>query len=176
MANSTKKQRAEHDCPKAGIKVMAKRIHGPKAAALLYVKRDAKCGEGKIPGTFTTDPAEIDAVVRRAWQHIYKGNVADVSQTVQDFMTKYDRYIFKAPQGEASVITEDMVKAAFAKGGKSAAAWIAGNRRNLPSFQILHATGQRRFIILLRPELSGRKAPSTPRLLSWRRREPNQAR
>ena len=81
-----KQQREKNDEAKRGIKHIARRIDQNAAPPLKFVKRDAHCTDGGKVGTITTDPQQVDGVVRRAWQNIYQGNVEDAAATVAAFM------------------------------------------------------------------------------------------
>ena len=48
-------------------------------------------------GTYTADPVEIDEIVQQAWDPIYNGNQTDLQAVVDNFLIKYDDYIYKAP-------------------------------------------------------------------------------
>ena len=71
-----------------GFKHTSKLLNGPGAKPLLAIGRKDKTGT-------TTNPSEVDAVVREAWQEIYKGNVEDQQGKAEAFMQKYAEYIFK---------------------------------------------------------------------------------
>ena len=54
-------------------------------------KREGR-GEGKQGqevGTITTDPGEIDGIVRRAWNKIYRGTKLDSHKAAVKIITKY---------------------------------------------------------------------------------------
>ena len=106
---------------KTGLKTRCRKVNGPVAAPLLYVKRDKEGPQGQPIGQFTTNPQEIDGVVKRAWKKIYDGNCNQVTKMVDAFMQKYDQYIFKMKPFYAQEIDTDLVQEAFSKGKKSAA-------------------------------------------------------
>ena len=81
-AERSRLQREENDDAKKGLKAMSRRVDGPSATPLLYVKRDEHCGPDHKVGSFTTNPDEIDAVVRRAWKSIYDGSTNDAKGIV----------------------------------------------------------------------------------------------
>ena len=99
---------------------MARRTNGPVASSLLFVKRDETCTVGK-PGTFSTEPREIDEVVRRVWQPIYDGNSRQPEQIVDVFFTKYARHIYTSMPVEVEEMIWDLVYQAFTRGKTSAA-------------------------------------------------------
>ena len=50
-----------------GIKKIAKIIDKKPAKPLTYVKRAKEGPKGQPAGTYATEPAEVDAIVREAW-------------------------------------------------------------------------------------------------------------
>ena len=75
-------------------------------------------GEGQL----TANPADIDAVVRRAWKNIYDG-VADATGGVADIsMNKFAKYFLKAPPYEVEPLAGDRIFESFSKTAKSAGA------------------------------------------------------
>ena len=120
-AEVAKTRRNENEDSKAGMRNRCRRINGPVAAPLLYVIRDDKCAGNHEPGTYTTNPQEVDSVVRTAWQKRYTGNVENANHVAKQFAAKYSKYLFRLPPQEAPPIIVELVHVAFSKGGKSAA-------------------------------------------------------
>ena len=81
-----KQQETTTNGAKRGIKAIAKGISQQAASPLKYVMRDAYCTDEGREGTITTDPQQIDGVVRRAWVKIDNGNVQDAAATVSIFL------------------------------------------------------------------------------------------
>ncbi len=65
---------------------------------------------GQAVGTITTNPEEVDAISRRAWQAIYGGSASSIKSTVDAFMKKYDKYIFKAAPVQLDEISMELVR------------------------------------------------------------------
>lgn len=85
---TAKQQRDDNMNRKTGLKARCRKVKGPIAAALLYVKRDKQGPQGQPKGQFTTNPTEIDGVAKRAWKKIYAGYSHNIEKTVDDFMKK----------------------------------------------------------------------------------------
>ena len=117
IAANNRQQREDNMNPKTGLKTRCRKINGPVAAPLLYVKRDKQGPQGQPKGQFTTGPTEIDGVVR-ALEKIYDGNCHNVSQTIERFMQTYDKYICKKDECSIREIDTELVQEAFSKGGK----------------------------------------------------------
>ena len=73
-----KKERKEdrQDGSKGQGKI-SKALNQPPAQPILYLSRDKPGPRGQPIGSTTTDPKEIDRIVRHAWNSIYSGNVTD---------------------------------------------------------------------------------------------------
>ena len=70
----------------------------------------------------TTNPADIDAVVRRAWRAIYNGTTDATGGAVDFFMNKFAKYFLKLPPFEVKPLTGERVFESFSKTAKSAGA------------------------------------------------------
>ena len=66
-------KRESNDCKTKGVKNLSRAIGGQRAKPLTCVCRDRDTKDGGKAGQITTDPQEVDAVVKRAWQLIYNG-------------------------------------------------------------------------------------------------------
>ena len=82
--------------------------------------RDAKAADGTKIGTLTANPKIIDAVITRAWQDIYKGNVDDVDAVVADFLKKYKKTLLKQVEHSISELSTQEVYDGLTSSGKSA--------------------------------------------------------
>lgn len=109
IAKACKMQTEANNDPKKGMRNMSRKVDGPKASPLRYVKRDANASSQHKAGTITTKPAEIDGIVRRAWKRIYDGNTDDAAAVVRRFITKYSKYIFRVETQNVDHITKEMV-------------------------------------------------------------------
>ena len=78
-------------------------MRGDTASPLAALRRKIKRPRGQQPGAITTDPEEVDGITRSTYGKIYEGNVQEkkVGKLVEDYMTKYKEYIFKANVCEA---------------------------------------------------------------------------
>ena len=65
-----------------------KSMRGESASPLAALKRKKKGPRGQAPGTITTDPEEVDEIIREAYGKIYAGNVQEkkVDKMVDDYM------------------------------------------------------------------------------------------
>ena len=72
------------------------------------------------PGTYTTDPDEIDKVIQDAWAPIYNGNAQHMEHLVDTFFQKYEHHIHRAPATTVPDITWEEVKYACTHGSNSA--------------------------------------------------------
>ncbi len=72
-------------------------------------RRKAKGPRGQAPGTITTDPNEVDAIIREAYGKIYAGNVKkmDVHKLIDDYMYNYKKYISKTTEMDLEDITDE---------------------------------------------------------------------
>ena len=70
----------------------------------------------------TTNPTDIDAVVRRAWKAIYDGTADAIGGAVDLFMNKFAKYFLKLPPFEVIPLTGERVFESFSKTAKSAGA------------------------------------------------------
>ena len=59
--------------------------------------KKGKGPRGQEAGTITTDPKEVDAMVRESYGEIHQGNVTDQEETVRRYLGEYDKYMFKMP-------------------------------------------------------------------------------
>ena len=88
---------------------------------------DATTGEGRTredaagqAGTYTTDPQEIDNIIRQAWDKVYNGNVQDMDKLVTDFGHKYADYIYNAAEYPIQAIKWQDLKKECSKNTTSA--------------------------------------------------------
>ena len=62
---------------------------------LTNVCRDRDTADGGKAGQMTSNPADVDAIVERAWQKIHKGTGGYITNAVDYFLDTYCEDIFK---------------------------------------------------------------------------------
>ena len=82
--NQAKRER--FSCKKTGIKSISRAIEGSKAQPLVCVERDRNTSDGGKKGEITSNPRDIDAVVKRAWQAIHDGANGCIETAVEAFV------------------------------------------------------------------------------------------
>ena len=60
---------------------------------LIALKRRSKGPRGQPKGSTTTDPKEIDEIIRTAYGTIYDGNVKDHKKLMQEYFEEYEKYV-----------------------------------------------------------------------------------
>ena len=70
-------------------------LRKPQAPPLQFMTRDIEGPMGQPPGSTATNPLEIDSIIRRAYDKIYKGNVKDLKAHAKDFISKYSDSLFR---------------------------------------------------------------------------------
>ena len=115
-------KRQANDCPSKGIKNISRSIGGPKAKPLMGVFRDRDTPDGGKAGQMTSDPAEIDAVVKRAWKAVYDGMQGCIVKAVEIYLETYSKYIFRMREVEIQPLDGPTVYESFCKIKESAAA------------------------------------------------------
>jgi len=73
-------------------------------------------------GQLTSNPSDIDGVVRRAWKKIYDGIGGCIGTAVDHYFNNYVRCILKAVPFDVPDLTGERVYEAFSKTSKSAGA------------------------------------------------------
>jgi hypothetical protein len=63
-----------------------------KAKALIALRRTTRGPRGQPKGSITTDPEELDRIIRDAYGKIYDGNVEDQEGLKKAYMDKYEQY------------------------------------------------------------------------------------
>ena len=120
--NSTKKN---------GIKHLSRTIGDNKAQPLIMVERDRATQDGGRKGELTSNPKDIDAVVKRAWQAIHNGMAGCIETAVETFLCNYLKYISIAPATQLPRLTGRRVQEAFRKIPDSARAMDGWNPKEL---------------------------------------------
>ena len=79
----------------------------------------------------TTDPKEIDSIIREAWSPIYNGNPEDIGKLVDNFMAKYEDYIFEQEPWQIEEIKWQDIKQACQVGTHTAGGLDAWTKDDL---------------------------------------------
>ena len=88
---------------------------------MVSLKRDETGPRGEPAGSITTDPQEVDKVVRRSWGQVYAGNVeGDLEAQADEFTEAYERQLYRGDQFPVHDITANDVFEACRWGRKSA--------------------------------------------------------
>ena len=95
------------------MKNVSKAIGGPRAKPLMPVFRDKDTRDGGKAGQMTSDLAEVDAVVKRAWQKVYNGMEGCINTAVDKYLHLYRCHVVKMPEAELKAIDAQMVYASF---------------------------------------------------------------
>ena len=66
--------------------ILAKDVGGKKAPPLCAAIRTEKGPAGQPPGTVATEGKEVDSIVRKVYEAIYKGNLKDQQAMVEKYM------------------------------------------------------------------------------------------
>ena len=91
-------------------------LRRPQAPPLQFMTRDVAGPMGQPAGTTATNPLEVDSIIRRAYDHIYKGNVTDLKEHAKDFVSKYSYALFKRDEFDIDDITGDELHMACTTG------------------------------------------------------------
>ena len=89
---------------------------------LTNVCRDRDTADGGKTGQMTSNPADVDAIVKRAWQQIHKGAGGCITKAVDAFLGTYCDVIFKRKPFEVAKIMGGMMQASFSRTAESAGA------------------------------------------------------
>ena len=93
------KHKANSDGRKGnGIKQISKSIGDPAAKPLIFVKRDRDTEDGGKKGEITTNPKEVDAIVKRAWKNIYDGAGINVEAAISMFFEYFAASMYHATE------------------------------------------------------------------------------
>ena len=106
MAHEGTKVRREINSDKTqGGKHLSKAIGSKASQPLVMVERDRQTKDGGKPGELTSNPQDIDAIVKRTWQAIHKGIGGVVGKTIETYLHNYTRYITMRKTFEVPAIT-----------------------------------------------------------------------
>ena len=124
LKSEARKVKSEHNSfKKVGVENISRAIGDNRAQPMVTVERDrdthhdgGKCGE------LTSNPRDIDAVVKRAWQAIHNGMKGCIETAVEAFLCKYLRYICVVPRKKLPRLTGKRVYESFKNIKESAGA------------------------------------------------------
>ena len=105
-----------------GGKYLAAAIGEQVGKPLTNVCRDRDTADGGKAGQMTSNAADVDAIVTRAWHQIHKGAGGCITKPVDAFLDTYCDVIFKRKPFEVAKITGEMVQASFSRTADSAGA------------------------------------------------------
>ena len=130
-AEVIKAKRQTNDSAAKGMKNVSRSISGPTAKPLMGVFRDRDTPDGGKKGQMTSEPAEVDAVVKRAWQAIYQGMEGCIDEAVKKYLSIYCKYVVKMPEAELTEMDAQMVFDSFKATKESAGALDGWSPREL---------------------------------------------
>ena len=110
-------------------------MRAESASPLAALKRKVRGPRGQAPGTITTDPKEVDEIVREAYGKIYAGNVKDVDKMIKKYLKDYKEFIFEGKESEIEDITAEDIHEEFGSLKESAAGmdqWAPADLTLLP--------------------------------------------
>ena len=105
-----------------GAKIISKAIGSKQGQPLIVVERDRDTKDGGKRGELTSNPQDIDAVVKRAWQSIHEGIGGNVKDAIGTFLNTYNRYIAKPKHFQVRELTGQRVLESFSRTKESAGA------------------------------------------------------
>ena len=68
------------------------------AAPITFLRRKIQGRHGEAPGTFATDPQEIDNILTEAWQSIYKGASKPLEDIVENLCIKCNHLLYRSEE------------------------------------------------------------------------------
>ena len=117
-----KAKRRNNDCKIKGLKNISRAIGQQPARPLTCVCRDEPTIDGGKVGEITTNPREVDAIVKRAWKKIYDGVGGCIQEGVDVFLEKYCNFIYKSTPTPLQPMDAQMVYESFGRTKASAGA------------------------------------------------------
>ena len=100
-----------------------------KAKALIALRRTARGPRGQPKGSVTTDPDELDSIIREAYGKIYDGNAKDQEGLKEAYLKDYKQYIFTTKEAEAEQLTGRDLEETMQDAKETAAGWTSGLQR-----------------------------------------------
>jgi ribonuclease HI len=101
--------------------LISRSLKASTPAPMTCLKRGQDMGVGKPKGSFTSDPEEIDQILRKAWAAITDGNVCDTRGSAHMFWENYGCYCHQAPEWVIGDLTLEEFKATCSADKESAA-------------------------------------------------------
>ena len=93
-----------------GPKAIKKALDTKPIRPLTAVVRDIEGPNGQPKGSVTCDPQEVDAITRRAWGRVTKGNNKNKNQLIHKFFREYAEYIYVNKEFEVQPLTGHSLK------------------------------------------------------------------
>ena len=101
---------------------MSRAIGDPQAKPLTCVCRDQDTKDGGRKGQITSNPSDVDGVVKRAWQAIHNGMAGCMSKATDLFLNTYCKFTVNTFPFKVDDITAEMVRDSFTQTKESAGA------------------------------------------------------
>ena len=96
---------------RANLKKVYKALRTNVTAPLTFLRR--KCTDTTDPrhNTVVTDRAEMDQLIRDAWEHIRAGKADQAQDLVANFIAKYEPFIYSSAEFQVSDVDPDELMA-----------------------------------------------------------------
>ena len=107
---------------KYGGKHLAAAISEQKGKPMTNICRGRDTSDGGKKAQIASNPADVDDIVRRAWQAIHKGAEGCIDTAVDHFFDLYYSTIYKRKPFEVEDIAAEMVQDSFSRTKESAGA------------------------------------------------------
>ena len=152
-----------------GIKNISKSIGEPAAKPLLFVKRDRDTEDGGKKGEITTNPKEVDAIVKRAWKSIYDGVGTKLKRPLACSSNTSQPACTMQPSSKSKTSTEMRSSISFGTSPNPLEPWTDGNRENLPTSPGMCANTSPPCSTKLNKAGPGPNLLDMPELSSWKK-------
>lgn len=115
-----KEARLNH--PTKGPKALTKALVETGTDPLAALKRPTEGPNGEPAGSWATNPAELDDLLKKAWCPIYQGNVPSGRDDyhIRHFHETYHTYIFTAPEHQINELSWEDLQQSCTQASKSA--------------------------------------------------------
>ena len=116
---------------------MSTSISEQKGKPMTNIVIDRDTDDGGTKGQHTSNPADVDKIVKRAWQAIHEGAEGCIETAVDHFLDTYCSTVLKRKPFEVKDITAEMVHDSFSRTRESAGAFAGWSPKELSllSFQ-----------------------------------------
>jgi len=89
---------------------------------ITFLRRPSTDSEGGKQDSFATDPAEMDTILKSAWQKIYNGTSRSLQAVADNFTAKYSDHLIRLPEYtlgniDPSAFRDTCMKASNSAGG-----------------------------------------------------------